>query len=147
MSAYISPPPEIEIRRPKILLADDNTDLLTLLKNLLERQGFEVVPVTSVASALNHIVSEHFDVLITDLHMPDAGDGFTVIAAMRQSQPEALTMVLSGVHDVTIMGTILLQADEVVAKSFDYQKLADLIRRKIQERKSSRKSVRFADKK
>jgi hypothetical protein len=39
-------------------------------------------------------------VLITDLHMPNAGDGFTVISAMRHSQPNALTMLLSAFPDV-----------------------------------------------
>jgi YesN/AraC family two-component response regulator len=39
-------------------------------------------------------------VLITDLHMPNPGDGFTVVTAMRHSQPNALTLLVSGYPDV-----------------------------------------------
>jgi YesN/AraC family two-component response regulator len=42
-----------------------------------------------------HINSILFDVLLTDLHMPGAGDGLTVVSAMRHSNPKAVTMVLS----------------------------------------------------
>jgi CheY-like chemotaxis protein len=67
-----------------------------MMKLLLEKNGFEVVAVGGVTEALKCIATEIFRVLITDLHMPHAGDGFTVISAMRHSQPAALTMLLSG---------------------------------------------------
>ena len=79
--------------------------------------------------ALKQIVEQHFDVLITDLHMPGAGDGFAVVTAMRHAQPEALTLVVSGFPDVQeAMAAILLQADEVLVKPFDFDRLEQLIR-------------------
>jgi hypothetical protein len=73
--------------------------------------------------------------LITDLHMPDPGDGFAVVTAMRHSQPEALTFVVSGFPDVQgAMAAILLQADEVLVKPLEVAHLAELIRKKTQER-------------
>ena len=134
--------------RRKVLLVDDNDNDIILTQKSLEKNNCEVVSAKDVNEALEQIAAQSFDVLITDLHMPEAGDGFAVVTAMRHSQPKALTIVVSDFPDVQrSMAAILLQADEVVAKPFDYQKLADFIRRKIQERKSSRKSVRFADKK
>jgi CheY-like chemotaxis protein len=50
----------------------------------------------SVTEALKQMATQRFDVLITDLHMPEPGDGFTVVTAMRHSQPEVLTLVCSG---------------------------------------------------
>jgi hypothetical protein len=52
----------------------------------LTRKGFVVVAAASVPEALKHIADEVFDVIITDLHMPEAGDGFTIVSAMRHSQ-------------------------------------------------------------
>jgi hypothetical protein len=52
-------------------------------------------PQECVTEALRRIATESFDVLITDLHMPDPGDGFTAVSAMRHSQPNALTMLVS----------------------------------------------------
>jgi DNA-binding NtrC family response regulator len=102
---------------------------------LLERHDFEVVPAGGVSEALNQIVSQHFDVLLTDLHMPDPGDGFAVGTAMRHAQPEALTLVVSGFPDVQgAMAAILLQADEVLVKPLEVEQLAKLIHRKTQER-------------
>ena len=103
--------------RPKILLVDDDDALLCMMQESLEAQNFEVVPAANVTEALSQIATQHFDVLITDLHMPGPGDGFTVATAMRHSQPDALTLVLSGFPDVEeAMTAILLEADEVIVK-------------------------------
>ena len=79
---------------------------------------------------------ESFDVLITDLHMPNPGDGFTVVSAMRHSQPDALTLLVSGYPDVkSAMAAILLEADEIIVKPFEVGKLAELVRDKVLTRK------------
>jgi DNA-binding NtrC family response regulator len=78
----------------RVLLVDDDNTVRAMMEAALVRTGFEVVTAASVTEALSHIAAESFDALITDLHMmPDAGDGFTVISAMRHSQPNALTML------------------------------------------------------
>jgi DNA-binding response OmpR family regulator len=131
--------------RPKILAVDDSEAVLRMLQRSLENNGFEVVTAGSVSEALKQILAQHFDVLITDLHMPGAGDGFAVVTAMRHSQPEALTLVVSGFPDVQeAMAAILLQADEVLVKPFDVKQVAQLIRTKTEgrrPRKPSKESV------
>jgi CheY-like chemotaxis protein len=62
----------------KVLLVDDNDDVLGMMRELLESNGFEVVAVGDVTEALKRIATQSFQMLITDLHMPNAGDGFTV---------------------------------------------------------------------
>ncbi len=125
--------------KPKVLLVDDNGSVLYAMQQLLETNDFEVVPAAGVSEALNQIVSQPFDVLITDLHMPNPGDGFSVVTAMRHSQPEALTLVISGYPDVQeAMAAILLEADEVLVKPFDVQNLGELIRRKLEKSKPPR---------
>src|ERR1700675_4550641 len=81
---------------PRVLLADDDEAVRSMLQVALERDGFEVVAVASVKDALSRIAAESFDVLLSDLHMPHAGDGFTVVSAMRHTHPQAVTLVLSG---------------------------------------------------
>jgi ActR/RegA family two-component response regulator len=102
----------------------------------LERKKFEVVTASSVTEALRRIATESFDVLITDLHMPDAGDGFTVVSAMRHSQPNALTLLVSGYPDVQgAMAAILLEADEIVVKPFEIGHFTELVRERVVNRK------------
>jgi DNA-binding response OmpR family regulator len=120
----------------RVLLVDDDGAVRDMMNQALTRKGFEVVTASSVPGALRHIAGETFDVLITDLHMPEAGDGFTVVSAMRHSQPHALTMLVSGYPDVeSAMAAILLEADEVLVKPFEVGKLTDLIHERLDNRK------------
>jgi YesN/AraC family two-component response regulator len=85
---------------------------------------------------LRHIATESFDVLITDLPMPNRGEGFTAVTAMHHSQPDALTLLVSGHPDVqSAMAAILLEADEIMAKPFEVVKLADLLQEEMLNRK------------
>jgi DNA-binding response OmpR family regulator len=120
----------------KVLLVDDDDAVRFMMSATLEHKGFEVVAAASVTEALRHIATENFDVLITDLHMPNPGDGFTVVTAMRHSQPNALTLLVSGYPDVqSAMAAILLEADEIMVKPFEVAKLADLVREKVSNRR------------
>jgi DNA-binding response OmpR family regulator len=124
----------------KVLLVDDDDAVRGMMMATLEYKGFEVVAVPSVTEALRHIATDSFDVLITDLHMPNPGDGFTVVTAMRHSQPNALTLLVSGYPDVqSAMAAILLEADEIMVKPFDVGKLADLVRDKMLNRRPARR--------
>jgi ActR/RegA family two-component response regulator len=132
--------------RLKILLVDDDDNEVFLTRRSLEAQNCEVVSATCVVEALKEIAAQRFDVLITDLHMPDAGDGFAVVTAMRHTQPEVLTLVTSDYPDVQrAMAAILLQVDEVLIKPFDATQLAGLLdKRKLNvkpPRKPAKESV------
>jgi len=119
----------------RILLVDDDGAVRAMMRQALERKGFEVVAVDGVTEALRRIASESFDVLISDLHMPDPGDGFTVVSAMRHSQPNALTMLVSGYPDVqAAMAAILLEADEIVVKPFEIGRFTELVRERVVNR-------------
>src|ERR1700704_4612165 len=120
----------------RVLLVDDDEAVRTMMSATLERKGFDVVPAASVTEALKLIIAERFDVLITDLHMPNPSDGFAVITAMRHSQPDALTLLVSGYPDVkSAMDAILLQADDIIVKPFEAGKLAELVHEKLLTRK------------
>jgi ActR/RegA family two-component response regulator len=116
----------------RVLLVDDDEIILGMMSESLMSKGFEVVAVGGVTEALKCIATANFDVLITDLHMPNAGDGFTVISAMRHSQPAALTMLLSGFPDVkSAMEAIILEADEIVVKPVEIKQLAEMVRERL----------------
>ena len=103
-----------------------------MMSLVLQSKGFEVTLAASVTEALKLIMTESFDVLITDLHMPNPSDGFAVITAMRHTQPDALTLLVSGYPDVkSAMDGILLQADDIIIKPFDAGTLAELVNQKL----------------
>src|ERR1700681_1729383 len=117
---------------PRILLGEDDDAVRDMRQAVLERDGVELVAVANVREALSRIAAESFDVLLSDLHMPHAGDGFTVVSAMRHTHPHAVTLVLSGYPALDeAMSAILLQADEVLAKSIKLSTLRDTIRKRL----------------
>jgi DNA-binding response OmpR family regulator len=120
----------------RVLLVDDDDAMREMMTQTLEHKGFAVVTAASVTEALRFITTEPFDVLITDLHMPNPSDGFAVVTAMRHSQPDALTLLVSGYPDLqSAMDSIILQADHVIVKPFETAKLAELVHNKLLNRK------------
>jgi len=119
----------------KVLLVDDDDSVREMMTMTLKYKGFAVVAAANVTEALKLITTESFDVLITDLHMPNPSDGFAVITAMHHLQPKALSLLVSGYPDVqTAMDAILLQADQIIVKPFETNQLADLLQDKLVSR-------------
>ncbi len=120
---------------PKILLVDDNDSVRTTLSSVLSANNFRVTTAANVGEALHLIDRGVFDVLLCDLHMPGAGDGFTVVSAMRHTNADAVTLVFTGYPALQeAMDAILLQADEILVKPMDVASIVTLIRSKLQNR-------------
>ena len=77
----------------RILLVDDDELIRRALAALLIEEGFHVTTAGTVPEALKLVTTRPFDVLLSDLHMPGAGDGLTVVSAMRHPSP--------GMHSAT----------------------------------------------
>ena len=64
--------------QPKVLVVDDEPDLLELLELTLSRMGLDTVRASSVAEAIRLLDKEPFDLCLTDMRLPD-GEGLRVI--------------------------------------------------------------------
>ena len=109
----------------RLLVVDDDATIRLTLSRILCGQGFDVTMAGSVPEALREIANKPFDALLSDLHMPGAGDGLTVVSAMRHANPEAVTMLLSAFPEMSeAANAILMQADEILVKPM---KIPDLV--------------------
>jgi DNA-binding response OmpR family regulator len=116
----------------KILLVDDDEMVRETLSEVLEQNGFAVTSAANVTEALKHISSGTFEVLLSDLHMPGAGDGLTVVSAMRHANPKAVTILLSAFPEMNAAAhAILLQADEILVKPMDVTGLLSAIKQRL----------------
>jgi CheY-like chemotaxis protein len=116
----------------KILLVDDDEVQNTIMRSLLEREDFDITVAGNVAEALKLISSERYDVLLSDLHMPGAADGLTVISATRHLNPNAIAILLTGFPEMDVAAqAILRQADEIMVKGTDFTELVESIKRRI----------------
>jgi DNA-binding response OmpR family regulator len=126
---------------PRILLVDDNEAVRESLKEILEMNQFHVTTAANVPEAIHLIDTDSFDVLLSDLHMPGAGDGFTVISAMRHKSPNAITLLFTGYPALQeAMNAILLQADEILVKPMPIPEMVALIRERLDKRVARRPS-------
>jgi CheY-like chemotaxis protein len=116
----------------KILLVDDDELTRLAMDAHLKDSGFDVTNVSSVSEALRLISSETYDVLLSDLHMPGAGDGLTVVSAMRHANPRAVTMLLSAFPEMDAAAqAILLQADQIMVKPMDVTAIVAAIEQRL----------------
>jgi YesN/AraC family two-component response regulator len=119
--------------KTKLLLVDDDEVVRYSLCKILEQDGFAVTTAANVPEALKHINSILFDVLLTDLHMPGAGDGLTVVSAMRHSNPKAVTMVLSAFPEMEAAArAILQQTDQILVKPMEVMALVEAIKQRVE---------------
>ena len=111
-----------------VLVVDDDEAVRRSLCIILEKHDFVVTCAGDVSSALKLISLQQFDVLLTDLHMPGAGDGLTVVSAMRHANPESVTLLLSSFPEMSAAANaILMQTDEILVKPMKIPDLIDAI--------------------
>jgi CheY-like chemotaxis protein len=79
----------------KILLVEDHTATRAALERMLARRQHQVIAVGTRAEALEAGKRETFDLLISDLGLPD-GDGYELLEMLRADQPQLRGIALSG---------------------------------------------------
>jgi ActR/RegA family two-component response regulator len=124
--------------RTRILFVDDEPAIRMTLPAILHMHGYEVVAAGTVAEALGIMAQQKFDVLISDLNIGNPGDGFTVVSAMRRTQPDARTFILTGYPAFeTALEAIRAQVDDYLIKPADIEGLVRAIEQKISHPMSS----------
>jgi ActR/RegA family two-component response regulator len=123
---------------PKLLFVDDEENIRTTFSMMLEANGFTVTSAATVADALRFIANEKFEVLIADLNVGSAGDGFTIVSAMRRTQPKAATFILTGYPAFeTALEAIRQQVDDYFVKPTEIEKMVSRIRERLSARSST----------
>lgn len=116
----------------RILFVDDEPSIILTMPAILRREGYEVTAVGTVNEALAQITSAHFDVLISDLNIGHPGDGFTVVSAMRRTQPACITLILTGYPGFdSALEAIRSQVDDYLIKPAPVPTLINLIEKKL----------------
>jgi PAS domain S-box-containing protein/excisionase family DNA binding protein len=87
--------PAKEGRPLRILLVDDHVDTLKILRRILESDGHSITPAASVREATRASESGEFDLLISDIGLPD-GTGMDVVRAARAAHPDLPAIAMTG---------------------------------------------------
>lgn len=114
--------------RPRLLFVDDEPNIRTLLSAILKQRGFDVITASTVSEALNLVATQEFDVLLSDLNIGEAGDGFTVVSAMRRTHPNTATFILTGFPAFeSALEAIRQQVDDYFVKPANVEAMAGRI--------------------
>ncbi len=97
----------------QILVVDDEPDLRTLYELTLLREGYRVETAETLAGALQHLNKRHFDVVITDMRLPD-GLGMELIQQIQAQQRQEHCVV------ITAYGSAENAVESLKAGAFDY---------------------------
>jgi DNA-binding response OmpR family regulator len=122
----------------RILFVDDEPNLRLTFPAILGMHGFEVRAAGTVAQALMEITTRTFDILISDLNIGEPGDGFTVVSAMRRTQPDCINFILTGFPAFeNALAAIQRQVDDFLVKPARIEELVELIQEKLRDRQPS----------
>lgn len=111
-------------QQQRILIVEDEADILALMTFVLERAGYDVVCVTAVAAARAAISLYDFDAALVDLYLPD-GRGDEVVGILRAESPDTRIVVTSAFSHSPLVPRFATEAgDTFLPKPFNN---ADLI--------------------
>lgn len=88
-----------KIHTPKILVVDDEKDIREITQAFLVLNGYEVSTAANGKEALDKLLSDHFDMVITDLQMPLMG-GIELLQKISQIKSDLVTIVLTGYAEI-----------------------------------------------
>lgn len=116
----------------KVLVVDDEAEIVELLKDWLEMEGYEVSGTTDSKEDLGIFSRTNPDVSIVDLRMPGM-DGFQLISAMRRESDAPIILMSALADDESVIKGIQVGADDYltkpIARRYFLTRVAGVLRR------------------
>ncbi|MGH2849153.1 MAG: response regulator [Solirubrobacteraceae bacterium] len=114
-------------RPTRILLADDEQSILTLLTFPLRQDGYEVVRASSGTEALERFAEDEFDLVVLDVMMPSV-DGLEVCRRMRASSSVPIIMLTAKGDEIDKVLGLELGADDYITKPFSIREFRSRVK-------------------
>lgn len=118
------------VHRQRVLFVDDEQEILEALRAVLrpQRREWDMVFALGGPAGLQEVEGSKFDVVVTDMRMPIV-DGATLLTRVKQLQPHAVRLVLSGQTDPQTALKSVFTAHQFLAKPCDTEKLRQVVKR------------------
>ena len=134
------------MRRPQVLLVDDEPEVISAIKEALFHEPYEIVGIGDPVEALRILASKSFDVVVADEKMPNMG-GAEFLATVRRDFPATVRIILTGHASV---GSAVRAINEgsvyrYLLKPFPASELGEIIRRGLSEQQATELRDRIVD--
>ncbi len=136
------PPPPLSIAEDEfledgevIVIVDDFPDIVALLQDFLDQQGYSSVTAESAATLQQQLASHKVALVLLDIGLPDA-DGMKLLPQLKEQYPDLAVIMLTAVTDLqTALACLRYGADDYLAKPVHFTDLLATLRRVLEKRR------------
>jgi two-component system response regulator PilR (NtrC family) len=127
----------------RILVVDDERSMQEFLEIFFRDEGYDVVTAGDVQSALLHCESDEFDVVITDIQLPD-GSGLEVLRAVQDASPETMVIMITAFASTeTAIAAMKEGAYDYISKPFQVDEIRIVVEKALEKKLLSSENRRL----
>ncbi len=135
------PAVEAPVSLARLLVADDERSMRELLSIVLRREGYDVTVAENGRAAVEQLEARRFDLLISDIKMPDMS-GVDVLRAAKRIDPDILGIMITAFASAdTAIEAMRLGAHDYLSKPFDVDELKIKVRHALEQRQLRQENV------
>ena len=130
---------------PLILVVDDESVIREILADFLAMEGFQVRTAPDGKAALGELSRGQFDLVLSDLKMPNVG-GIELLDAISRHSPNVVTIIMTGFGTVeTAIDAMKRGAYDYIMKPFKMEEVVHTVRRGLERRKLQAENIRLKE--
>jgi signal transduction histidine kinase/ActR/RegA family two-component response regulator len=127
----------------KIIIVDDEIDVLDLCKRILETKGYQVTTARNGQEVVEFAKKEHFDLLLTDIRMPGMS-GLEVAQAIKQFASDVICVTMTGYSTMDMaIEALKLGIDDFIMKPFSPDELGMAISKALDKERLRKENFRL----
>ena len=127
----------------KILIVDDEADVLDLCKRILATRGYHVKTARNGQEVVEIAQQEHFDLLLTDIRMPGMS-GLEVAQTLKNSEPGVICITMTGYSTMDMaIEALKLGIDEFIMKPFSPEELSITVSKALEKERLRKENFRL----
>lgn len=118
----------------KILVIDDDTSFCVMLKTFLQKKGYEVTNAFTAKEAEEAIKNQVFDVVLTDIRLPDS-DGIQILKSIKEVSQKTQVILMTGYTDIkTAVSAMKMGAYDYVGKPINPDEILHTIEQSLKKK-------------
>jgi response regulator RpfG family c-di-GMP phosphodiesterase len=130
---------------PKVLVVDDEKVIREILADFLSMEGFSVRTAEDGAAALAELSKGSYDLVLSDLKMPNMG-GLELLEAIGRHAPNVVVVIMTGFGTVeTAIDAMKRGAYDYILKPFKVEEVVHTIRRALEKQKLATENLRLRE--
>ena len=117
---------------PKLLIVEDDADIVENLSVLLQDEGYSVCHASDSKGALNQLHTSNFDLVLLDISLPD-GNGYAICTAVKRLTNAPVIFLTAMTDESSIITGFQLGADDYITKPFKPMELVFRVRNALRK--------------